>query len=123
MLQHRDLARLGGRAVDRFDVLGEDVLAAGENDQLLAPADDVEIAELVEPAEIAGAKETVLGERFRRGLGIVPIAGEHVRALGQNLAVARLRILGGAETQFDPLDRQADAFDARPAWRIEGQDR
>ena len=29
------------RAVDRLDVLGEDVLAAGENDQLLAAADDV----------------------------------------------------------------------------------
>ena len=70
VLEHRDLARLLGRAVDRLDLVGEDVLAAGEDDQLLAAADDVEIAGVVEVAEIAGAKEAVRGERLAVASGL-----------------------------------------------------
>ena len=123
MLQHGDLAGLRGGAVHRLDILRKDVLAAGQNDQLLAAAGDVQIPGLVEIAEVAGAKVAVVGEGLRRGFGVVPIAGEHVRALGQDLAVLRRGVLGGSEAQLDALDRQPGAIDPRPAGRVEGEDR
>ena len=76
----------GAVGVDRLDLLGEDVLAAGQHDQLLAAADDVQIALGVEAAEVAGAEEAVAGERLAGRLGIVPVAGEDVLAFGLDLA-------------------------------------
>ena len=61
-----------------LDFLRVDVEAAGD-DEILATADDVQIAARVELAEVAGDEEAI-GTEFGRGfVRHVPVAGEHVR--------------------------------------------
>ena len=89
LVQDRELVDRRAVGVDRLDLVGEDVLAAGQDDQLLAAADDVQVALGVEAAEIARAEEAVAGEGLAGRLGIVPVAGEDVGAFGLDLARRR----------------------------------
>ena len=108
--------------VDGLDVLRKDVLAVSQNDQLLAAADDVQIAFRVDVAEIAGPEEAILGERFARRLGVLPVALEHVRAARLDLALALGDVRGGRDAQLDALDGATRRVEPRPAGRIEGQE-
>ena len=130
LLEHRDLVDQRALAVDLLDLVGEDVLAAGEHDQFLAAAADVQIAVRVELPEVAGAEKAVRGEGFGGRLGIVPVALEHVGAARLDLAlpVRRLRaflvsFLGRRDAQLDALDRDARGVEPGAAGRVEGQDR
>src|SRR6516225_4200506 len=61
-------------------LLGIDVVAAAD-DEILAAAQDMDIAALIDLAEIAGDEEAVGTELGRGLLGIAPIALEDVRPL------------------------------------------
>ena len=67
-----------------LDLGAGDVLAAGD-DHVLEPIDDVDVAVVVLHADVAGV-EPAAGERRRRGLGIAPVALEHLRAAEDDLA-------------------------------------
>ena len=57
--QHPDLAEDRVCLIRALDVLRDHVLATREDDQLRGPTDEMQIARLVEAAEIAGAKPPV----------------------------------------------------------------
>ena len=63
-----------------LDFLRVDVEAAGD-DEVLAPADDVDIAVVVDLAEVAGDEVAVVAELGLRLFGHPPVALEDVRAL------------------------------------------
>src|SRR5262249_25489185 len=74
-------------AVERvLDLLGVDVLTAAD-DHVVDPADHVEFAVVVEPAQVAGAIPAS-GDRLGVGIRPLPIAGERLRAVhaGDDLA-------------------------------------
>ena len=115
-LEHRELVDQRALRVDRLDLVGEDVLAAGEHDQLLAAAADVEVAGVVEPAEIARAEEAVGGEGLGGGLGIVPVAREQVGPARLDLALPGGR-LGAVPVAAPAPARRCAARPLRAACR------
>src|SRR5919201_2543102 len=87
---HPDDGRLSDRRMRVEDVLdlgGVHVLAAAD-DHVLFAVDERQESLLVEPPEVAGAEPAVGGERLGRRLGLVPVAGEHVRPTELDLADA-----------------------------------
>ena len=64
--------------VDLFDFVGINVLAVRVDDDLFRAAHQIEIAVVVEPAQIAGIKPAIY-ERFTRGFFIAKITEHHVR--------------------------------------------
>ena len=100
-----------GRVVveDVLDLDAVDVLAAADQ-HVLGPVDDEEEAFLVDPRQVAGAHPAV-DEGLGGGLGLVPVALHHLRALGPQLADRRRRQDGLA------VGRIADLQLARPARR------
>src|SRR5205823_10251468 len=73
-----------GHARDRvdfgLDLLRVDVEAPGD-DEVLAAANNVQIAAWIQLAEVAGDKEGVVAEFGRGFFRHVPVAGKHVRPL------------------------------------------
>ena len=63
-----------------LDFLRVDVVAAGDH-EVLAAADDVDVAGLIDLAEVAADEIAVLGELGRRLFRHPPVAFENVRAL------------------------------------------
>ena len=85
-----------GQAVDlALHFLGIDVEAAAD-DQVLAAAQDMDIAARVDHAEIAGDEEAIGAELGLRLLRIAPIALEDVGALDLDHAGLAQRKLGAA---------------------------
>ncbi len=66
-----------------------DVLSGGSDDQLLLAARDPQIPLVVEFADVAGAEPPVVVEHLGGGVLVVPVAGEDLGTLGEDLAVAR----------------------------------
>src|SRR4029077_4045504 len=66
-----------------LDLDAVDVLAAGD-DHVLRSVDEVEESAVVQVSEVAGVVPAA-GQRRRRRLGLVPVAGHHVVATDRNL--------------------------------------
>ena len=95
--------RAGGDGV--FGRFRSDVLAAGGDEEVLAPAGDVHEAIVVDARQIACFEPAVCGEGIAGGGGVVVVADEHARPVDLQLAV-----VGHAER--DARTRFADAADA-----------
>src|SRR3954451_8856389 len=104
---HRDLR--DGRMVleRRLDLAGIDVEPTADDELLRAPGDLEAAVPVVDPAEVAGAKPAVAGQRLGRRVGAVPVAVEDLRAAHEDLAVLAV------EADLDPRQRPPDA--SRPA--------
>ena len=89
---------------DRLHVLGVDLLAIGQGEHVLLPTAEGQHPVLGERAEIAGVVPALGVDGRRRGLRILPVAGEPAGPAGENLAV-----LG--DPDFDARDRLADGAD------------
>src|SRR6056297_318883 len=88
---------------NQFDLLGVDVVAAG-NDQVLVASDNPEVAVCVERAEITGDEEAVLTELGRRLFRHFPVALEDVRAPDLDLPdVARRKGPAGGRVRHPDL--------------------
>ncbi len=125
--QHGDLPDVRALRIDRLHRLGRDVLAVGQDDHLLRPPGDPEIAVGVQVPDVAGAEPAVLGEGFGVGLGAVGVAGKDARALEPDFAVARAGVaLGGKHAGVDVDGHarrgQTGAADAVSPGRVEGGD-
>lgn len=83
-LQHADLTDRGALHVGSLDGLGLDVLAARGHDQGRYPARDVEIT-VIEVAQVSRAEPSVFIEDLAGLFGPVAVAGEDVRATGEDL--------------------------------------
>src|SRR4051794_18723972 len=83
---HRDLG--DGRMVleRRLDLARIDVEPAADDELLRAPGDLEAAVPVVDPAEVAGAKPAVAGQRLGRRVGAVPVAVEDPRAAHEDLA-------------------------------------
>src|SRR5262245_8300857 len=81
---HRHLGDGGMQHDDVLDLLRDDGAAPG-SDHLLEPADDVEIAAVVELADVAGMQPAA-AECRAGGRLVAPIARRHVAAADQHLA-------------------------------------
>ncbi len=110
-LQHRRMA------VEQRFYLGWPHLVARGIDHALEPVDHEEIAFLVDIAQVASAEVAHapdFGEGLRRGLGLAPVAAEHLRAVDQDFAdTAGGQFLQGLRIDHDGrgvLDRQAQAL-------------
>src|SRR3954451_22608266 len=87
----------------RLDLARVDVEPTAD-DELLAAAGDLEAPVLVvEPAEVAGAKPAVAGERLGRRVRPAPVAVEDLRTADEDLAI------GAVEAHLDAGQRPADA--------------
>ena len=111
----RDLAHARVAREHVLDLERVDVLAA-RDDHVVDPADDPEVAVLVEPAEVAGEVPAV-AERLRVGVGPVPVAGE--RLVGVEVA-EDLALLAGRDDVVGRrlglgATRRRRAFSAGPA--------
>ena len=82
-----DLGNLRVGGDDALDLGAVDVLAATD-DHVLDPVEDIDEALVVGAAEVAGAQPAVLGDRFRRGLGLAEVALH--RLLGAEPHLTRL---------------------------------
>ncbi|ESX22226.1 hypothetical protein X766_01885 [Mesorhizobium sp. LSJC255A00] len=101
-----------GNGVDlALDLLGIDVVAAGDN-EILAAADDVDVAVRVDDAEVAGDEEAVLAKLrlgfFRRA----PIAGKDIRTFDLDNAdftlAKRIAAVRVGDAQRNAGQREAD---------------
>ena len=94
-----------------LDLLGVDVVAAGDDQVLVAP-DDVDMAVGVDPAQVAGDEEAVGAEFRRRPVRHPPVAQEDVRAAHLDLADLALRQglagVGVGDAQRHAGQRRAD---------------
>ena len=108
---HRALGHAGVGIERGLDLGRIDVLAA-RDDHVLEAVDDVEDADLVHVAEVAGVQPAI-AQRLRGQLGLVPVAFHHQRPAHDDLAVLSWRqkaVLGVDDGQL--------AADQRPAYRI-----
>ena len=83
------LADQGVRAQAVLERRWGHVLAGGGDDDLLLAAGDPQEAVIVERADVAGQEPSVVVERRGGGGLVVPVPVEHLRALGEDLAVVR----------------------------------
>src|SRR6476646_10533714 len=108
-----------------FDLPRVDVVSAAD-DQILLPVDDVVIAVLVHPPDVAGAEPAVVRDGLGRRLRPVQIALHDVVAADRDLPDLALRDLGARrvnDTHFHAPDRRADrARLALPARVVERRD-
>ena len=81
LADERDHLELG------LEVGRADVLAAGGDDQLLLAVDDLEVAVVVELADVAGVQPAVVVERLGGLLGLVEVAANTLPPRQQHLAV------------------------------------
>ena len=72
-------------AVNFFELVDIDVVAAGIDDDVFGAADDVQTPVVVEAAEVAGMKPSVLQHFVGRGL-VAIVTGHHVGPVRDNLA-------------------------------------
>src|SRR2546430_1444842 len=72
------------------------------DDQLLDPAADGQAPRLVDLADVACAEPSVVGESFRSGLRVAPVAGENLATLEPDLVLL-------AELDFDAREWKPDA--------------
>src|SRR3954464_3848258 len=86
---------------------GRGVDPAADDELLRAPGDLEAAVPVVDPAEVAGAKPAVAGQRLGRRVGAVPVPVEDLRAAHEDLAVLAV------EADLDPRQRPPDA--PRPA--------
>ena len=121
------LARLAGRHADCCDIentrhrtygvfhlRGVDVEAGGI-DHLLAPVRHVDEA-VAHLNEVARTQPSILGEDFGGLLVLVPIAGEHLRAAGNELTNLAVGHLAGGVFRIDDAHLGGGEGDAeRPA--------
>jgi len=115
---HGRIGHTGVCRESRFDLRGVDVDAAADDHVLLASRDVVEAVGVL-PGEIPGVKPPIRVERLRRGLGIVPVAAAHVRALQPELAnVADRNILAAFVRQSRPREHQGFADGSCPGHRL-----
>ena len=84
---HARLTDQRERLQRRLEVGGRDVLPAGGDDQLLLAVDDLQVAVVVELADVARVQPAVGVERLGGLVGIVEVAAEHVAAPADHLAV------------------------------------
>ena len=82
---HGDLGDVGVLEDGVLDLDRRDVLAAGDDDVLLAVRDR-DVAELVDRPAVAGV-EPAVDDRPRRRLGLLPVALHHDVAAGEHLAL------------------------------------
>src|SRR5690606_1633093 len=118
---HRALDDAGQRVDLGLHLLRIDVEAAGD-DQVLAAADDVDVAVGVDHAQVAGDEVAVGAELGGGLLGLAPVAGEDVGAPALDHAdLARRRLAAGGgigDAQSDARQRVADR--AGPALAVVG---
>lgn len=79
----------------KLDFGGVDVLAVGEDDDLLGATGDVEAALVVETSEVARVEPAFVVEDGSRLLGTVVIALHHIGTLDADFAVLEDDLLGG----------------------------
>src|SRR5262249_48103552 len=98
---------------DVLDLDAVDVLAAAD-EHVLGAVDDVAEALVVDAGEVAGLHPAV-DERLARGLGLVPVALDHLRPLGpERAALAARQLLGAiAAHDLDVADGRRRAARAR----------
>ena len=72
-----EFARPGGAYEVVIDLAGRDILAAADDDLLLAPV-DADAALLVHIAQVAAEKPAVVGEGAVGAVALVQVADEHV---------------------------------------------
>ena len=116
LVRHAGDCRVGDRRMrveHRFDLGWIDVLAARDV-HVLEPAADPVAAVLVRFGHVAG-REPAVAEDGRGRLGVPPVAGEHVRAAHEQLALPaqphldeRVRLAGRAQLPRRVLGRQAE---------------
>ncbi len=100
-----------------FDRGGGDVLPVGVDDDLLLPVRQRQVPLDVDVSDVAGQKPAVPVEDGRRLVLLPPVAARHhVRALREDLAVAR-------ELQAHAGDRLPDRAEAPLAGPVAGEDR
>ena len=97
---HGGVANAGHVLQHPFDVLRKDVQPFGRDDHLLLPPADEHLAVGGDLADIAGVKPAVF-EGARRFVGGVEVAGRHVLAADEDLAV-------GGDLHLDARHRLAD---------------
>jgi hypothetical protein len=112
-VRHADDRALGdaGQVVERGLDLGRVDVEAAADDQVLAAADDRDVAARVDLADVAGAKPAAVGELVLRLLGHAPVAREDVRAAhldAADLAGVEAAALVVADPELDAGQREAD---------------
>ncbi len=85
---HHRVGDVGRELQVVLQLAGRDVLAAGRDDDVLHPVGDVEVAVVVDEADVAGVQPAVGVDRLGRLLGLVQVAHEDVRPAHQDLAGA-----------------------------------
>ena len=106
------LADERARGLERgLDVGRRHVLAGGVDDDLLLAVDDLQVAVLVELADVAGAQEAVLGHRLGGLLRLVAVAEHHHVAADEQLAVV-------GQLHLDAGRRRPDGADLDPLGRV-----
>ena len=111
--EHRRFGDVGAGVAGRLDLGRRDILAAADDDVLLA-VDDEQIAVLVEIADVAGADIAVGGEQRRGRFRVAPIAFDVGRACGCAISP---RSPGGRCAVAGAEDRDLDERLLRPAGR------
>src|SRR5215212_2712969 len=104
---------------DSLNVLGVDVHPVPEDDQVLLPSPQVEVAILIEATEIAGSVPPVV-EGVGRGRWILPVSRSDVRTANQDLPILGEANLAARERLADCADRppgEARRSDDRRAFR------
>ena len=114
--RRRRRARSPDRRRTRLDVRGRDVLAAGGDEDVLLAIDDLEEAVVGPAADVAGPEPAVVGERRGGRVRILEVAGEHVLAAREDLAVV-------GELELDRGQRLADRVEAERVGAVERQRR
>src|SRR5215218_4428254 len=102
-----------GRLEFGLDVGGRHVLARRVDDQLLLAVNDLEVAVLVEVADVAAHEEAVLGEGLLGLLRLIPIARHDAGPLDEHLAVP-------GQLDVDPRRGRPDRADLDPLRRVAG---
>ena len=118
VLRHADrrgILDAGHGVDDALDVFRKDVEPFGRDDHFFLAAADEEPARRVELADVAGVEPAVFERRARR-FGCAVIAGRHVLAAHENLAVGR-------DLDVDAADRFADRSLARRERMVQRHDR
>ncbi len=98
-----------------LDLGGVDV-EPGDEDEVGAPVDEAQVVVLVEDGDVAGVQPAV-DEGPAGGGGVIPVAGEHVRALHPDLAGVAGQDVGAVlvdEADGEAGQRPADG--AGPGW-------
>src|SRR5262245_46579556 len=96
-----------------FDIGRGNVLAAGRDDQLLLPVDDLHVSVVVDRPDVSGTHPALAVNGFCRPRGVLVVALHHYRAADQDLAVI-------AELELDPRIRVADCTVLGPVERADG---